>query len=139
MPTPHPWGACHTSHSYSGICAMASLHLTGPACSRRADWCPLLRWTRQGGEVSRGHSFHGPVCPNFHFSPWLNWPSPAGDSHICQASCRLLLLARWLYCLPWSNEGQSAAGESLKLTWLFRFHFLPALLHVSIYGRGLTR
>lgn len=59
--------------------------------------------------------------------------------HICQASCHLLLLVRWLYCLPRSSEGQPAAGESLKLTWLFRFHFLPALLHASIYGSGQTR
>lgn len=109
------------------------------------DWpclLPQLRWTRWtggGGRGSQDHSVLGPVCPSFHFSPWLNWPSPAGDSHICQASCHLLLLVRWLYCLPWSSEGQPAAGESLKLTWLFRFHFLPALLRASIYGRGPTR
>lgn len=67
------------------------------------DWPSLLPggWTGThcsdalgGGEVSRGHLFLGPVCPGFHFSPWLNWPSPAGDSHICQVSCHLLLLAR---------------------------------------------
>lgn len=114
-----------TPHSYSGICAMGPHPPDWLSLLPLGDWCPLLSRTRWKKRFHGVASFLDRFAPTSISSPWVNWPSPAGDSHICQASCSLLLLARWLYCLPWSNEGQPAAGESLKLTWLFKFHFLP--------------
>lgn len=64
---------------------------------------------------------------------WTGHPLPgAARSLKLLAACSYRL--SWLYCLSWSSEGQPAAAESLKVTWLFGLHFppLPPLVSLSV-------